>query len=79
MCSWFSLISSVSQLCVICLGGGVALSPRIGLWSLGGLCSWLRMVGFWPMRLSVILLPQSRVFDDGVLYLGVLCGVVVSY
>jgi len=37
----------------------VALSPRFGLWPLGRLCSWLRMVTLWPMRLSVILLPQS--------------------
>jgi len=36
------------------------------------------MVMFWPMRLSVILLPQSRGFDDGVLYLGVSDSGVVS-
>jgi len=34
---------------------------------------------FWSMRLSVILLPQSRGFDDGVLCLGVSDGGVVSY
>jgi len=38
----------------------------------------LRAVTFLPVRLSVILLPQSRGFDDGVLYLGVLDGGVVS-
>jgi len=36
------------------------------------------MVTFWPVGLSVILLPRSRGFDDGVLYLGVSDGGVVS-
>jgi len=31
----------------------------------------LRMVTFWPIRLSVIILPQSRGFKDGVLYLDI--------
>jgi len=30
------------------------------------------------MRLSVMCLPQSRGFDDGFLYIGVLYGVMVS-
>ena len=34
----------------------MALSPRFGLWPLGGLCSWLRIVTFWPVGLSVIVL-----------------------
>jgi len=38
----------------------------------------LRVVTFWTMRLSVILLPQSWGFDDGVLCFRVLYGVVVS-
>jgi len=38
----------------------------------------LRVVVFWPVGLSVILLPQSRGFDDGVFYLGVSDGGVVS-
>jgi len=38
----------------------------------------LRMVTFLSMRLSVMCIPQSRGFDDGVLYLGVLYGGVVS-
>ena len=37
----------------------VDLSPSISLWPLGRLCSWLRVVTFWPVGLSVILLPQS--------------------
>jgi len=36
-------------------------------------------VTFWPVGLSVILLPQSRGFDDGVLDLCVLDGDVVTY
>jgi len=37
------------------------------------------MVTFWPVGRSVIILPQSRGFDDGgVLCLGVLDGGVVS-
>ena len=56
----------------------VVWSPTMSLWPLGRFCSWLRMVTFLPMRLSVILLLQSRGFDDGVLYLGVLDGGVVS-
>ncbi len=47
--------------------------------SFGGVCSWLRMVTFLSMRLSVMCLPQSRGFDDGVLYLGVSDGDVVAY
>ena len=31
----------------------------------------MRVVTFWPVGLSLILLPQSRGFDDGVLCLGV--------
>ena len=38
----------------------------------------MRMVAFWPVGLSVILLPQSRGFEDGVLCLGVSDGGVVS-
>ena len=49
----------------------MALPPSISLWPLGRLCSWLRMVTFLQMGLSVMCLPQSRSFDDGVLYLGV--------
>jgi len=37
----------------------------------GGLCSWLRVMTFWPVGLSVIHLPQSWGFEDGVLDLGV--------
>ena len=39
--------------------GAPTLSPCISLWPLRRLWSWLRMVTFLPMRLSVILLPQS--------------------
>jgi len=56
----------------------VDCSPSVSLWPLGGLCSWFRMVTFWPMRLSVILLPRSSGFLDGVLCLGVSDGGVVS-
>ena len=44
----------------------------------GGLCSWLWIVAFWVGGLSVMGLSQWRDFDDGVLYLGVLYGGVVS-
>ena len=47
----------------------------MSLWPLGRFCSWLRIS---RARLSVILLPQSRGFDDGVLGLGVPDGCVVS-
>ena len=56
----------------------VALSPRMSLWLLE-LCSYLRMVASWSGGWSVILLPQSRGFEDGVLCLGVSDGGVVSY
>jgi len=34
-------------------------SPNISLWPLGRLCSWFRIFTLLPIRLSVILLPQS--------------------
>ena len=64
--------------CIRCRVTG-GLFPRISLWLLGRLFSWLRMVMFWPVGLSVMGLPQWRGFDDGVLCLGVSDGGVVSY
>ena len=63
-----------------CCNVTVDCSPSVSLWPLGGLCSWLRMVTFWPVGLSVILLPQSvgALHDEGVLSLGVSDGGVVS-
>lgn len=37
----------------------LAISPRTSLCPLGRYCSWLRILTFLPMRLSVMRFPQS--------------------